>query len=82
MLRAAAFAGFLLAALPACAEKPTPPAAQPGATLCTEPRPQMCTQDYVPVCATRADGTRRTYSNGCMACADTAVTSHVPGPCP
>ena len=54
----------------------------PGQVTCTSPRPQMCTQEYQPVCATRSDGTRRTYSNGCMACTDANVVSHVPGPCP
>ena len=71
------------ASVPAAAEpQPAPPAAPPGQVTCTMPRPQMCTQDYVPVCATQSDGTRRTYSNGCMACADASVVSHVPGPCP
>ena len=68
-----------LAATPVAAEQ-APPAA-PGQVTCTTPRPQMCTQVYQPVCATRRDGTRQTYSNGCMACTDANVVSHVPGPC-
>ncbi|HEY7609223.1 MAG TPA: hypothetical protein VIF14_08325 [Alphaproteobacteria bacterium] len=74
---------FALAAAPAAAEQSPPGQTPPlGQVTCTVPRPQMCTQVYQPVCATRRDGTRRTYSNACMACADASVVSHVPGPCP
>jgi len=48
---------------------------------CTEPRPQVCTQDYRPVCAMLQDGTFRTYSNGCNACSDPAVTGYREGAC-
>jgi hypothetical protein len=41
----------------------------------------MCTQISQPVCATKRDGTRQTYSNGCMACTDRNVATHIPGPC-
>ena len=62
------------------------------AVECKEPRPEMCTQDYRPVCATRDNGMRcvttpcdstetKTYSNGCMACADPAVYFHHEGAC-
>jgi hypothetical protein len=52
------------------------------AVQCTTPRPQMCTADYRPVCATLADGNEvATYSNGCSACGDARVLSHVPGEC-
>jgi hypothetical protein len=37
-------------------------------TLCTEPRPEVCTQDYNPVEAEHFDGSRHSYSNACMAC--------------
>ena len=32
------------------------PDKQPKWTECTEPRPQLCTQEYMPVCATHQDG--------------------------
>jgi carboxypeptidase PM20D1 len=48
---------------------------------CTEPRPEICTMEYAPVCASLASGERREYSNGCSACADPEVLSHVSGPC-
>jgi len=62
------------------ADKP-PPQPPPGVTACTNPRPQACYMIYRPVCGTRTDGTRRTYSNDCTACADQSVVNHVSGPC-
>ncbi len=70
-------------ALGACAnsasEKVVPAA---GATICKNPRPQVCTMDYRPVCATFKDGSAKTYSNGCGACTDTNVTFWVEDACP
>jgi hypothetical protein len=48
---------------------------------CTEPRPQVCTQDYRPVCAELQDGSFKTFSNGCSACSDPAVTGYRDGAC-
>ncbi len=45
-------------------------------TACIEPRPQICTMDYTPVCAALVSGEDKTYSNGCSACADVNVVSH------
>lgn len=59
----------------------TPPE-DPDLTACRDPRPEMCTQDYRPVCAVLADGSRRTASNGCTACSDPDVTGWVDGACP
>ena len=53
-----------------------------AATVCEEPRPQVCTMDYRPVCGNLADGSVKTYSNGCGACSDANVTSWVEGECP
>ena len=50
-------------------------------TICLEPRAQICTQDYRPVCAQMVDGTTKTYSNGCMACTDPVVTGYREGAC-
>lgn len=52
-----------------------------GATACGEPRPQMCTMDYRPVCGLRHAAADRTYGNACAACADPDVIAHVPGVC-
>lgn len=48
---------------------------------CPETRPQVCTQDYQPVCAVLQDGSFKTYSNGCNACSDPAVTGYREGAC-
>ena len=48
---------------------------------CKEPRPQVCTQDYRPVCALLQDGSFKTFSNGCNACSDPAVTGYREGAC-
>jgi len=50
-------------------------------TLCPEPRPQMCTREYRPVCATLNDGTHKTYANGCTACSDPKVKGYFPDAC-
>ena len=56
-------------------------AGEKKAVACTDPRPQVCTQDYRPVCAQLQDGRSKTYSNGCSACADPAVSSYREGAC-
>ena len=48
---------------------------------CSEPRPQFCTQEYLPVCATLRDGTERTLPNSCSACSDTNVIIYRLGEC-
>lgn len=62
-------------------------------TECTEPRPEACTREYMPVCAERDTGVRciappcdeatewATYSNGCTACADADVYRYRDGAC-
>jgi len=50
-------------------------------TICQEPRPQICTMDYQPVCAQLEDGTFKTYSNDCTACSETLVIGHREGAC-
>jgi len=77
----AALCGMVLL-VAGCAE--TPPqqsASPPGPVQCTEPRPQVCTMIYQPVCALKRDGTRQTYASGCTACADPNVTEYLPGEC-
>ncbi len=64
----------------------------PLTVSCKDPRPEICTQEYVPVCATKDTGVRCvttpcpstekvTYPNACSACADKKVYSHVLGTC-
>ncbi len=50
-------------------------------TVCNEPRPQICTREYNPVCATYKNGSEKTGANGCTACSALAVVSYTPGAC-
>jgi len=50
-------------------------------THCSDPRPQICTMEYVPVCASLKNNTTKTYASGCSACADKKVISYSPGDC-
>lgn len=93
MRRAALFFGALACFALACAQpdaKPLPPRAE--STPCEEPRPEMCTREYRPVCADRDTGVRCittpcpsteqvTYGNACTACSDAKVIRHRPGAC-
>ena len=71
---------LLLVSLYACAGS-APLATGGEETLCVNPRPEVCTMQYDPVCATLADGSKATQSNACTACADAAVVSYRPGAC-
>ncbi len=64
-----------------------------GFVECVVPRPEVCAQDWLPVCGKRDTGIRcvttpcdswelRTYSNACTACADRDVYGWRPGECP
>ena len=57
---------------------------------CKTSRPEMCTEEYRPVCATRNTGMRcgkapcpatkkLTYPNACSACADKKVSGYLSG---
>jgi hypothetical protein len=53
-------------------------------TECTEPRPEICTMDYTPVCGRqRVSGEEqwKTYSSACTACSDSTVIGYVKGAC-
>ena len=55
---------------------------EPGALdliLCEEPRPQICTREYDPVCATLNDGSIKTGSTGCTSCSDPEVVGYKKG---
>lgn len=47
---------------------------------CEEPRPQLCTMEYLPVCGESREG-ERGYANGCSACSDPLVSRYHPGEC-
>ncbi len=57
---------------------------EPGALdliICEEPRPQICTREYDPVCATLQDGSAKTGSTGCTSCSDPKVVGYKKGAC-
>jgi hypothetical protein len=73
----------LLLGLTACASVPPDETGNAAAAnVCEDPRPQVCTADYCPVCGAFGDASVKTYSNGCTACGDANVTSWVEGECP
>jgi len=49
--------------------------------VCKEPRPQMCTMEYLPVCAELNNESFKTYPSGCSACADVNVIKYKAGEC-
>lgn len=47
--------------------------------VCAEPRPEICTREYMPVCAqlkTDRGLELKTYATGCTACADPKVIAY------
>ena len=85
---------------PAKPAKPEIPKVEtPGkraSTSCPQQRPEMCTQQYDPVCGYWAEGVpckpgmacpalavikKKTYSNSCSACSDKKVTGYSKGQC-
>ncbi len=53
----------------------------PDLIACKDPRPQICTSEYNPVCAMRKDGSKKTEATGCTACSDPDVVGYVMGVC-
>lgn len=69
-----------------CAETdaPLPDPLPPDLAQCVDPRPQLCTQDYRPVCGVRDTGVsteRQTYGNACTACSNPDVLGYSEGMC-
>lgn len=52
------------------------------ATTCQRNVIPFCRLNYNPVCAYLNDGSKRTQSNGCLACIDNKVLAYRPGECP
>ncbi len=65
----------------ACSGKPAPVPEPPALTPCGDPRPQVCTLQYEPVCGELAGGERNDYSSPCNACAHDEVTGWEAGVC-
>jgi len=50
-------------------------------TSCPKIRPQVCTMEYIPVCAKLNSSDIKTYASACSACADHKVISYKEGSC-
>lgn len=50
-------------------------------TSCLEPRADMCTMDYQPVCGLNKKGISNVYSNACVACGHEKTVSYSNGEC-
>ena len=48
---------------------------------CSDPRPEICTRQYEPVCGKGKDGTWQVYSTDCTACSHKEVTGYRQGLC-
>jgi hypothetical protein len=72
-------AGIAIACAPRAIPDDPPPAGP--LVLCVDPRPELCSREYLPVCGTRVDGSDWTYANRCSACGHATVVGHRPGEC-
>lgn len=66
--------------LGACAAKE--PALPADIVQCRDPRPEVCTMEWNPVCGVLEDGSRKTYPTGCTACSHNEVVGWLAGECP
>ncbi|WP_174484025.1 hypothetical protein [methanotrophic endosymbiont of Bathymodiolus puteoserpentis (Logatchev)] len=48
---------------------------------CSEPRPEICTMIYRPVCGFDKNDQSKTYSSDCTACSDAEVIGYRKGEC-
>ena len=48
---------------------------------CQDPRPQVCTLEYDPVCGTLTDGSSKLFATDCTACSDPSVVGFTMGAC-
>ena len=75
------FSGFLAAVLLSACSLVEPDPEPKVDVKCTDPRPEICTMDYQPVCGVESDGSYKVYSNGCSACSNPKVIGYNEGEC-
>jgi len=76
--------GALVALLAGCAMTPAESTQSQDVEayqICPEQRPDICTQEYRPVCGLTFDEAQHTYGNACTACADEQVYGFLTGEC-
>ena len=81
IMMVAALTGFVTVA---CSTGPTADgeaSSAPLLTACEDPRPEICTAHYEPVCGSTGSDGFKTYANACAACSNKAVSGHRPGAC-
>ena len=61
-----------------CQSTPVQPVNQ---VACSEPRPEICTMNYQPVCGFDSNNISKTYSNACSACGDKNIVTYIEGEC-
>ncbi|MEA3291253.1 MAG: hypothetical protein U9Q71_02950 [Pseudomonadota bacterium] len=71
------------AILAACNSDSDTSSGDSGSTLkrCTDPRPEVCTLEYDPVCGVTRDGKTKTYATACNACSNQEVMGYYPKAC-
>ena len=82
MIRNFLYACLAMAALNGCQTIADHNEVVSGAVIaCPDERPEMCTEQYDPVCATLSSGQRISFPNACHACADGEVINYRAGAC-
>ena len=81
MVMTALLAGFIAAACAQSSAVEETISSRPVLVACEEPRPQLCTMQFDPVCGLTGHNQYKTYSNACSACSDASVPGHSPGAC-
>jgi len=76
---------LILLLLSACQSTPEKRANLPEKRIdlsyCSEPRPQICTMIYKPVCGFDTNDQPKTYASDCTACSDAEVVAYRKGEC-
>jgi hypothetical protein len=71
--------GLYLASITGCT--PQPVISPDDMTMCSNPRPEICTMEYEPVCGYSANDEPRSFASACTACSDITVIGYRPGEC-
>ncbi len=73
--------GLLMVLASGCSLSINQPIPEKGWNVCQDPRPQICTMEYLPVCGETREGERVTHASGCSACAHPEILRYRAGAC-